>query len=209
LNTGKVPGPQAVDAATPWTSTRLRPLPFTYLRSVEPEKDAEEGAREDCDRQRVVDATADARHGVSHLVEETHPHTQKSLHPLRSNEADWKQRVSCFSSLVCTRCECFCAWTLCAAWPETIMAYGSDEAVPPPMEEEDLQKIYNWIDEIPLTRPKRNISRDFSDGGACNRSVRDCVRRGRRPVATRWGARQTAPTNDSELLRPGRAGTAL
>lgn len=24
--------------------------------------------------------------------------------------------------------------------------------------------IYNWVDEIPLSRPKRSISRDFSDG---------------------------------------------
>ena len=24
--------------------------------------------------------------------------------------------------------------------------------------------IYNWIDTIPLSRPKRNITRDFSDG---------------------------------------------
>ena len=24
--------------------------------------------------------------------------------------------------------------------------------------------IYNWVDEIPLSRPKRNIARDFSDG---------------------------------------------
>jgi hypothetical protein len=30
--------------------------------------------------------------------------------------------------------------------------------------EEDVQRIYNWIDEIPLSRPKRSISRDFADG---------------------------------------------
>mmetsp|Transcript_19898 Transcript_19898/g.26855 ORF Transcript_19898/g.26855 Transcript_19898/m.26855 type:complete len:118 (-) Transcript_19898:383-736(-) len=30
--------------------------------------------------------------------------------------------------------------------------------------EDDLQEIYNWVDEIPLSRPKRNIARDFSDG---------------------------------------------
>ena len=30
--------------------------------------------------------------------------------------------------------------------------------------EEDLQVVYNWVDEIPLSRPKRNISRDFADG---------------------------------------------
>jgi hypothetical protein len=27
-----------------------------------------------------------------------------------------------------------------------------------------LNEIYNWIDEIPLTRPKKNITRDFADG---------------------------------------------
>lgn len=29
-----------------------------------------------------------------------------------------------------------------------------------------LQELYTWIDEIPLSRPKKNISRDFSDGGS-------------------------------------------
>ena len=28
-----------------------------------------------------------------------------------------------------------------------------------------MQQIYAWVDDIPLTRPKRNITRDFSDGG--------------------------------------------
>jgi hypothetical protein len=32
------------------------------------------------------------------------------------------------------------------------------------MNEDDLQMVYNWVDEIPLSRMKRNISRDFSDG---------------------------------------------
>lgn len=30
--------------------------------------------------------------------------------------------------------------------------------------EDELQIVYNWIDSIPLSRPKRNIARDFSDG---------------------------------------------
>jgi len=30
--------------------------------------------------------------------------------------------------------------------------------------DEDLQIVYNWVDEIPLSRPKRNIARDFADG---------------------------------------------
>ena len=33
------------------------------------------------------------------------------------------------------------------------------------MSDEDFQNLYAWIDEIPLSRPKRNITRDFSDGG--------------------------------------------
>jgi len=33
-----------------------------------------------------------------------------------------------------------------------------------PISEEEMQQIYNWVDEIPLSRPKKNISRDFSDG---------------------------------------------
>lgn len=32
------------------------------------------------------------------------------------------------------------------------------------MDEEDIQELYKWIDTIELSRPKRNISRDFSDG---------------------------------------------
>ena len=35
----------------------------------------------------------------------------------------------------------------------------------PKLNEEEMQLIYNWVDEIPLSRPKRNIARDFSDGG--------------------------------------------
>lgn len=31
--------------------------------------------------------------------------------------------------------------------------------------EEELQDLYAWIDKIPLSRPKRHITRDFSDGG--------------------------------------------
>ncbi len=31
--------------------------------------------------------------------------------------------------------------------------------------ESELQGLYQWVDEIPLSRPKRNIARDFSDGG--------------------------------------------
>lgn len=33
-----------------------------------------------------------------------------------------------------------------------------------PLEDADLQSVYFWVDSIPLSRPKRNIARDFSDG---------------------------------------------
>lgn len=33
-----------------------------------------------------------------------------------------------------------------------------------PLTEEDLHDLYVWVDEIPLSKPKRNIARDFSDG---------------------------------------------
>ncbi|XP_039528829.1 sperm flagellar protein 1 isoform X2 [Pimephales promelas] len=35
---------------------------------------------------------------------------------------------------------------------------------PKQLDEETLQYLYAWIDKIPLSRTKRNISRDFSDG---------------------------------------------
>ena len=34
----------------------------------------------------------------------------------------------------------------------------------PDLSEEQLRALYAWIDAIPLSRPKRNIARDFSDG---------------------------------------------
>lgn len=30
--------------------------------------------------------------------------------------------------------------------------------------ESELQSLYTWVDEVPLSRPKKNIARDFSDG---------------------------------------------
>jgi hypothetical protein len=36
----------------------------------------------------------------------------------------------------------------------------------PLLDDDELQKIYVWVDSIPLSRAKKNIARDFSDGGA-------------------------------------------
>lgn len=33
-----------------------------------------------------------------------------------------------------------------------------------PLTEDELNGIYNWVDQIPLSKPKKNIARDFSDG---------------------------------------------
>lgn len=34
----------------------------------------------------------------------------------------------------------------------------------PSLTEIQMNEIYNWVDDIPLSRPKKNISRDFCDG---------------------------------------------
>lgn len=32
----------------------------------------------------------------------------------------------------------------------------------------ELENLYQWIDRIPLSRPKKNVGKDFSDGGKWN-----------------------------------------
>lgn len=39
------------------------------------------------------------------------------------------------------------------------------------MDDLELQNLYVWLDEIPLSRPKKSITRDFSDGGICLESI--------------------------------------
>lgn len=36
------------------------------------------------------------------------------------------------------------------------------------LNEQELEELYAWVDQIPLSRPKKNIARDFSDGGINN-----------------------------------------
>ena len=36
------------------------------------------------------------------------------------------------------------------------------------IDEELLEDLYSWVDSIPLSRPKKDIRRDFSDGGTRN-----------------------------------------
>jgi hypothetical protein len=33
------------------------------------------------------------------------------------------------------------------------------------LDDQLLQDLYAWIDQIPLSRPKKRIEKDFSDGG--------------------------------------------
>lgn len=33
------------------------------------------------------------------------------------------------------------------------------------LSEEEIERLYAWIDEVPLSRHKKNLARDFSDGG--------------------------------------------
>lgn len=35
----------------------------------------------------------------------------------------------------------------------------------PDCTEEELQALYEWVDSVPLSRPKKSITRDFADGG--------------------------------------------
>jgi hypothetical protein len=35
----------------------------------------------------------------------------------------------------------------------------------PEVDEEKTQEVYNFVDAISLSRPKKNIHRDFADGG--------------------------------------------
>lgn len=44
-------------------------------------------------------------------------------------------------------------------------AAGPSPPAPPPMSPHALRSLYAWLDRLPLSRPKRHLARDFSDGG--------------------------------------------
>ena len=46
----------------------------------------------------------------------------------------------------------------------------------PDCTEEELQALYEWVDSVPLSRPKKSIARDFADGGATNENRRRAPR---------------------------------
>ena len=39
----------------------------------------------------------------------------------------------------------------------------------------EVDSLYQWIDRIPLSRPKKNISKDFSDAGNLDHIKSICV----------------------------------
>jgi hypothetical protein len=43
-------------------------------------------------------------------------------------------------------------------------ASSSSSASSSPLTDDELQRVYRWVDHIPMSRPKRHIARDFSDG---------------------------------------------
>lgn len=51
---------------------------------------------------------------------------------------------------------CKCLWPVSCFW-RSKMAEELDER--------NLEQLFTWIDSIPLTRPKKDLKRDFSDGG--------------------------------------------
>ena len=42
-----------------------------------------------------------------------------------------------------------------------LMSNNDTSGLPTPSE---LEALYNWVDQVPLNRKKKNIQRDFSDG---------------------------------------------
>ena len=49
--------------------------------------------------------------------------------------------------------------------PQVTEEQRVQEKMEEPLDEQELESLYAWVDSIPLSRPKRNISRDFADGG--------------------------------------------
>lgn len=56
----------------------------------------------------------------------------------------------------------------------------------------ELEELYSWIDGIPLSRPKRNIARDFSDGVLVAELIRQtCSQKGLVDIHNYTGANNT------------------
>lgn len=53
----------------------------------------------------------------------------------------------------------------------TMDNYKSNGTSMAEFDDAELEELYNWVDSIPLSRPKKNIARDFSDGGKKQRTI--------------------------------------
>ncbi len=42
------------------------------------------------------------------------------------------------------------------------------------LDDQLLQDLYAWIDQIPLSRPKKRIEKDFADGGMYSMIIKIC-----------------------------------
>ena len=51
---------------------------------------------------------------------------------------------------------------------ESMQKIAYDDDMGEPLDDTSLQQLFIWLDKIPLSRPKRNVTRDFSDGGNCS-----------------------------------------
>ncbi|KAM8780320.1 sperm flagellar protein 1-like [Rhynchonycteris naso] len=45
-----------------------------------------------------------------------------------------------------------------------MLGTASPKAPTPPLSPDALRRLYSWLDGLPLSRPKRHLARDFSDG---------------------------------------------
>lgn len=59
-----------------------------------------------------------------------------------------------------------CRFLLLQTHPSTMLSASKQSSaalLPPP---EAIHNLCAWLDRLPLSRPKRHLARDFSDGGA-------------------------------------------
>ena len=59
--------------------------------------------------------------------------------------------------------------------------------------DDDIQALLEWIDSVPLSRPKKNLSRDFADGGAQCHTPHHTPAATRPPPPPRYNRHRCAP----------------
>jgi len=48
---------------------------------------------------------------------------------------------------------------------QSVHEFTATRVVMVEIDQQVLEDLYSWIDQIPLSRPKKDLKRDFSDGG--------------------------------------------